>query len=50
MIQEEMIFAATSDLAGKLRGKAFPAADLERRLRRGVGWTQGRSGRCCRSE
>lgn len=39
MIQEEMIFAATSDLAGKLRGKAFPAADLERRLRRGVGWT-----------
>ncbi|MEM1151898.1 MAG: glutamine synthetase family protein [Pseudomonadota bacterium] len=34
-----LIFAATCDLAGKVRGKAFPAADLDRRLRRGVGWT-----------
>ncbi|MEO0999741.1 MAG: glutamine synthetase family protein [Pseudomonadota bacterium] len=38
MAPEEMIFAATSDVAGKLRGKAFPAADLSRRTRRGVGW------------
>ena len=34
-----LIFAATCDLAGKVRGKAFPAADLEKRLKRGVGWT-----------
>ncbi|MDG1937009.1 MAG: glutamine synthetase family protein [Paracoccaceae bacterium] len=34
-----LIFAATCDLAGKVRGKAFPASDLGRRLERGVGWT-----------
>lgn len=33
-----LIFAATCDLAGKVRGKAFPADQLERRLSRGVGW------------
>lgn len=37
--RESLCFAATSDLAGIARGKAFPSADLERRLRRGVGWT-----------
>lgn len=34
-----LIFAATSDLAGKVRGKAFPTAQLDKRLKRGVGWT-----------
>jgi glutamine synthetase len=34
-----LIFAATSDIAGKVRGKAFPADQLDKRLRRGVGWT-----------
>jgi len=34
-----LIFAATCDLAGKVRGKAFPADQLEKRLARGVGWT-----------
>lgn len=34
-----LIFAATSDLAGKVRGKAFPADQLDKRLQRGVGWT-----------
>lgn len=34
-----LIFAATCDLAGKVRGKAFPAEDLAKRLKRGVGWT-----------
>ncbi|KNG94620.1 glutamine synthetase family protein [Pseudaestuariivita atlantica] len=33
-----LIFAATCDIAGKVRGKAFPADQLERRLKRGVGW------------
>ncbi len=35
----ELIFAANCDLAGKVRGKAFPADQLDRRLVRGVGWT-----------
>lgn len=34
-----LIFAATCDIAGKVRGKAFPADQLEKRMRRGVGWT-----------
>lgn len=34
-----LIFAATSDLAGKVRGKAFPSDQLDKRLLRGVGWT-----------
>ncbi|QBX99909.1 glutamine synthetase [Rhodophyticola sp. CCM32] len=34
-----LIFAATSDISGKVRGKAFPADQLDKRLQRGVGWT-----------
>ncbi len=34
-----LIFAAVSDIAGKVRGKAFPADQLDRRLLRGLGWT-----------
>ena len=34
----ELIFAATCDLAGKVRGKAFPADQMSKRLHRGVGW------------
>ena len=33
-----LIFAATCDIAGKVRGKAFPKTDLKRRLKRGMGW------------
>lgn len=33
-----LILATTCDLAGKVRGKAFPADQLEKRLLRGVGW------------
>ncbi len=39
MIKNPLIFAAISDVSGIVRGKAFPVADLEKRLRRGVGWT-----------
>ncbi len=39
MIKTPLVFAATSDIAGKVRGKAFPASDLEKRLVKGVGWT-----------
>jgi glutamine synthetase len=36
---ESLIFACCSDLAGQVRGKAFPARQLEKRMRRGIGWT-----------
>ncbi len=39
MIREELVFVGVPDIAGRLRGKAFPRADLESRLQRGVGWT-----------
>jgi len=33
-----MVFVGVCDLAGHLRGRAFPLVDLESRLRRGVGY------------
>jgi glutamine synthetase len=39
MEQEDVIFVGVCDLSGHLRGKAFPAADLESRLRKGMGYT-----------
>jgi glutamine synthetase len=39
MTRDEIIMICTCDLAGQMRGKGFPAADLEARLRRGIGWT-----------
>ncbi len=37
MQREKLIFCGTSDLAGHLRGKAFPAADWDARAVRGMG-------------
>jgi glutamine synthetase len=39
MKREELVFVGTSDLAGIVRGKGFPAADLASRMRKGVGLT-----------
>jgi len=39
MEREQLVVACCSDLAGQVRGKAFPASDFDKRLRRGVGWT-----------
>jgi glutamine synthetase len=39
MRREKLIFAATCDLAGQVRGKAFPVEDLQQRLSTGVGYT-----------
>jgi glutamine synthetase len=39
MEREDVVFVGISDLAGHLRGKAFPARDLEARLRKGMGYT-----------
>jgi glutamine synthetase len=37
--REDLIFVGTCDLSGLVRGKAFPAADIEARMRHGVGFT-----------
>lgn len=39
MTRDEIIMVCTCDLAGQMRGKGFPASDLEARLGRGIGWT-----------
>ena len=39
MLREDLIFVGTCDIAGLVRGKAFPASARERRWRKGVGWT-----------
>jgi glutamine synthetase len=39
MLREELIFVGTCDIAGHVRGKSFPARELDARLRKGVGWT-----------
>jgi len=39
MIREPLLFVATCDVSGRVRGKAFPLALLEKRAGRGVGWT-----------
>lgn len=38
MIQQDVVMVVTSDIAGQVRGKGFPAANLEKRMTRGVGW------------
>jgi glutamine synthetase len=35
----DLMMACTSDVSGIVRGKGFAAADLDRRIARGVGWT-----------
>lgn len=39
MLREGLIFVGTCDVAGLVRGKAFPASDLPARRGKGVGWT-----------
>ena len=39
MEREDLIFVGTCDLSGHLRGKAFPARDLEARRQKGMGYT-----------
>jgi glutamine synthetase len=39
VIREELVFVATCDISGHVRGKGFPARELKARVRRGVGWT-----------
>jgi len=37
--ESKMVFVATSDLSGLVRGKSFPISEWEKRSMRGVGWT-----------
>ncbi|MCB8875437.1 glutamine synthetase family protein [Acidisoma silvae] len=39
MHQEELVFVGICDLAGLVRGKAFPAVELDQRLSQGMGMT-----------
>ncbi len=39
MMHEEMVIACCTDIAGKVRGKAFPAVQFDKRMKRGIGWT-----------
>ncbi|KXF78198.1 glutamine synthetase [Paramesorhizobium deserti] len=39
MKREEMVVACCGDLSGKVRGKAFPISQMEKRLKCGIGWT-----------
>lgn len=39
MKREALILACTSDIAGKVRGKAFAEQEFDKRLKRGIGWT-----------
>ena len=38
MISEPIALVCTCEIAGRLRGKGFPVADLSARLKSGVGW------------
>ena len=39
MLREELVFVGTCDIAGHVRGKGFPAREIEARRHKGVGWT-----------
>lgn len=39
MITNPLVFVATSDIGGVTRGKSFPESDLDKRCKKGIGWT-----------
>ncbi len=38
MLREPLIMVCTCEIAGRVRGKAFPARELPSRMKRGIGW------------
>ncbi|WP_022665400.1 glutamine synthetase family protein [Desulfospira joergensenii] len=38
MIRTDLVMIVTSDISGQVRGKGFPVSNLEKRLKRGMGW------------
>ena len=47
MLREELIFVGTCDIAGLVRGKGFPASELEARRNKGIGWTHSNLMQTC---
>lgn len=47
MLREELIFVGTCDIAGLVRGKGFPAAELPTRRKAGIGWTHSNLMQTC---
>ena len=39
MLREGLVFVGTCDIAGHVRGKGFPASEIDARRANGVGWT-----------
>lgn len=47
MLREGLIFVGTCDVAGLVRGKGFPAAELPTRRKAGIGWTHSNLMQTC---
>ena len=47
MSPEDIVYACTCDLAGRVRGKGFPASAFDKRLMRGIGWAPTKSQITC---
>ncbi len=47
MLHEELTFVGTCDIAGLVRGKGFPSSELERRRKKGIGWTHSNLMQTC---
>ena len=47
MLHEELTFVGTCDIAGLVRGKGFPASELETRRKTGIGWTHSNLMQTC---
>ncbi len=47
MSPEDIVYACTCDLSGRVRGKGFPANQFDKRLMRGIGWAPTNSQITC---
>jgi glutamine synthetase len=47
MLREELVFVGTCDIAGLVRGKGFPASELDARRAKGIGWTHSNLMQTC---
>ncbi|GFO82248.1 MAG: glutamine synthetase [Methyloceanibacter sp.] len=47
MLREDLVFVGTCDIAGLVRGKGFPSAELPARRKAGIGWTHSNLMQTC---
>lgn len=47
MLREDLVFVGTCDIAGLVRGKGFPSAELPARRKVGIGWTHSNLMQTC---